>query len=211
MRKNMIIGERYGKLTVTSLPYRKDNLVGRAMYVDVVCDCGTKKYIKAVSLRSNVTKSCGCLSVETTIQTHTTHGLSKHPLMSIWSGMVQRCTNKNSLSYSNYGGRGVKICKLWRNNFIEFYKWAIANGWKRGLELDKDIKGNGLLYSPKNCCFIDYLENARCKRSIKLSMEDAENIRLTAPWGRHTAKKLSLKYNVSVSAIYSVINNETWA
>jgi hypothetical protein len=40
----------------------------------------------------------------------------------------------------NYGGIGVRMCQDWINDFMSFYNWAIVNGWKRGMQIDKDIK-----------------------------------------------------------------------
>jgi hypothetical protein len=39
---------------------------------------------------------------------------------SIWHGIVQRCTNPNSKTFPDYGGRGVTICDLWRMSYAEF-------------------------------------------------------------------------------------------
>lgn len=51
-----------------------------------------------------------------------THGLSyKHQLWSTWKSMRTRCNNPNALSYKNYGGRGIKVCRRWDDfkSFIE--------------------------------------------------------------------------------------------
>jgi hypothetical protein len=69
------------------------------------------------------------------------HGLIKHPLYGIWSGIVQRCTNPRNPLYKYYGGNGVEICKEWRMSFIAFYNWCIESGWEAGIEIDKDAKG----------------------------------------------------------------------
>ena len=53
----------------------------------------------------------------------------------------------------------------WKNDFKSFYDWCMANGWRRGLEIDKDIKGNGLIYSSEMCCIVTRKENANKKRS----------------------------------------------
>lgn len=163
--------KRYGRLTVISEPYRRYDVVGRAMYVDVLCDCGVKKYVKAISLKSNITQSCGCLVVDANIKTHTTHGLTKHPLMKVWSGIIQRCTNPNDPNYKNYGGRGVAVCKEWLSDFFSFYKWAIKNGWKKGLEVDKDKIPHKLgisskSYNPKMCSILTKKENLMYRRKI---------------------------------------------
>lgn len=123
------------------------------------CKCGVVKTIDWGNLISGRTKSCGCVPKRCKIQ-----GLSKHPLYWVWVSMKERCYNKNCHSYDNYGGRGVTICKEWRNNFKSFYNWCIDNGWKKGLQIDKDIKGS-MLYSPDTCCIVTRQENMGYRRN----------------------------------------------
>lgn len=52
----------------------------------------------------------------------TTGNNKKHPLYSIWKTMKNRCNNKNNHKYNRYGGRGIKVCPRWDNNFLEFVK-----------------------------------------------------------------------------------------
>ncbi len=87
----------------------------------------------------------------------TQHGFHGTPLYGIWAGIVKRCEGVNSQNYKYYGGRGIKICKQWRENAGEFCKWAISNGYEDGLEIDRiDNDGD---YNPQNCHFITHAEN----------------------------------------------------
>lgn len=74
------------------------------------------------------------------------------PLYLVWNSMRQRCYNPKVKNYHRWGGRGIKVCKKWRESFIHFYEWAISNGYKKGLSIDR--KNNNGNYSPKNCHFI---------------------------------------------------------
>lgn len=70
-------------------------------------------------------------------------------LYNIWRNMKQRCYNKNHAKYKNYGGRGIQVCDEWRTDFMLFYNWAINNGYKDNLTIDRiDVNGN---YEPDNC------------------------------------------------------------
>ncbi len=41
------------------------------------------------------------------------HGHSRTKLYSRWKGMRLRCSNKKDKRYSDYGGRGITVCKRW--------------------------------------------------------------------------------------------------
>lgn len=69
-------------------------------------------------------------------------------LYTIWGHMKHRCNCKTCDDYKNYGGRGIKVCQQWVR-FSNFYNWAINNGYKDNLTLDRiDVNGN---YEPNNC------------------------------------------------------------
>lgn len=101
-----------------------------------------------------------------------------------WAGMRARCRNiKNEL----YGGRGIKVCKKWDNNFMCFYRWAIKNGYKDGLTIDRiDSNGN---YEPKNCRFATSKEQANNTRSNFLITHNDKTLTATQ-W----AEELGIKY-----------------
>lgn len=148
-------GEIYNKLTIIKeiepeIQYNK----GKASPIRVVeclCECGNITKARWVMLRNWETKSCGCLTrKQAKINTdQTTHGLSKHPLYSIWGGMKQRCYEEQNKRYDRYGGRGIIICEEWVYDFKAFYDWAIYNGWRKGLTIER--KDNDGDYEPSNC------------------------------------------------------------
>ncbi len=144
--KHELAGQRFGKLLVIAESEERRN--GKVLW-ECVCDCGNKCLVRSCHLISGHTKSCGCYSSERTIAANTTHGGTHSRLFSIWKSMKTRCGNPNSKSYSYYGGRGIKVCDLWLNNFAEFEKWALENGYSDKLTLDrKNPDGN---YEPDNC------------------------------------------------------------
>ncbi|HDZ26275.1 hypothetical protein LCGC14_0911010 [marine sediment metagenome] len=81
------------------------------------------------------------------------HGLSNHPLYSSWLDIKQRCYNPNDNRYHDYGKRNIKICKEWKEDAANFIQWALENGWKKGLYLDREDNNRG--YSPNNCRFVN--------------------------------------------------------
>lgn len=87
---------------------------------------------------------------------NTKHGMYLHPVYNAWNDMRQRCNNPKSKGYKNYGGRGIKVCKLW-DDIGSFIHWSLSNGWKPGLQIDR--KNNDGNYEPENCHFVTNFEN----------------------------------------------------
>lgn len=101
-----------------------------------------------------------------------THGLSNKcgRLYPLWKSIRYRCYSKTSKDYHNYGGRGIVMCDEWKNDFVAFHDWALANGYKeektdKGLNIltiDRiDVNGN---YEPDNCRFVTNAVQAKNKR-----------------------------------------------
>ncbi len=155
-----IIGKSFGRLTITKWL----GVINKNTTVEAVCECGiVKTYQYSALLKAKCpTKSCGCLGKEQLPFVNIKHNLSGHPLYSVWEGMIRRCYDTTDDWYKHYGERGVTVCDEWRNDVRSFYNWAINNGWKKGLKLDKDKLSpnkSGYCYCPEYCCFITHREN----------------------------------------------------
>lgn len=154
--------------------------------VKCICHCG-KVFITNLSrIKLQKTKSCGC--IKNPVPSNITHGHSKSLLYKIWNSIRQRCENPNVKAFKNYGAIGVKVCEEW-SKFEPFYEWAIKNNWQKGLHIDKDKVGNGLLYSPETCCIITQTENNNNTRRTPIVFYEGENIRL-----KDVAIKTGVKY-----------------
>ena len=91
------------------------------------------------------------------------HNLSRSRINKIYLAMKNRCYCKTSDRYSYYGGRGIKICDEWLADFMNFYNWAMANGYREDLTIDRiNVNGN---YEPNNCRWIKQIEQNRNKRN----------------------------------------------
>lgn len=164
------IGKRFGRFTIL-----EDLGCDVHRMVLCKCDCGNIKRVSLPSLKNGDSKSCGCLHKELKPTFNFKHGLIRHSLYTVWNKMKDRCYKETDRSYKNYGGRGVTICSEWLLDFMSFYNWAIANGWQKGLELDKDIlyakkHGTkvGMIYSPEYCSFVTQKENAGQKSNSRI-------------------------------------------
>jgi hypothetical protein len=97
------------------------------------------------------------------------HKRIRHPLHWVFKGMVARCYKPWHQSYHRYGGRGIRICDGWLKDRRTFYAWAMANGWKRGLTIDRFPNNDGD-YEPSNCRFATTREYTRGRSSMKLNL-----------------------------------------
>ncbi len=113
------------------------------------CFCGNDFECLKTMINTNRKTHCGCLSRENRVKGRTTHGLHSSRLYRIRQSMLQRCTNEKAPNYSSYGGRGITVCEEWKNDFMSFYNWAIQNGYKDVLTIDR-INNDGN-YEPLNC------------------------------------------------------------
>lgn len=86
-------------------------------------------------------------------------------LYSTWNRMKYRCYNPNYDRYKYYGGKGVRVCDEWLNDYAAFKEWAIANGYRKGLTIDrKDPDGD---YEPNNCQWLTLEDNIKKMHSDK--------------------------------------------
>lgn len=150
---------RFERLLVISGPIVERVATGTNISHMVRCDCGTEKKVKSSSLVSGKTRSCGCLVNTRALR----HGETHTPLYAKWRGIMQRCYYPMHASYKNYGGRGITVCKEWKEDYLSFRNWALANGYADDLEPDRIDNNRG--YSPDNVQWVSRLDNCQNKRN----------------------------------------------
>ena len=165
-----LTGEKFGRLTVVR---KTDERLNKKIVWECACDCGSTVKVRGGHLKSGHTTSCGCVVVEMASTMNKTHGKSRSRLYVIHRNMISRCNNTKSEFYKYYGGRGVKVCDGWRM-FEPFYEWAIENGYRDGLTIDRVDVNSG--YSPSNCEWVTKEENTRranlANRAKRIKIED---------------------------------------
>lgn len=140
MRFIDLTGKRFGKLVVLERVKRSRKTEWRCK-----CDCGNETIVQAANLKNGHIRSCGCMISES----NTKHGKWNTRIYRIYHSMKQRCNNPNSAHYEYYGGRGIKVCSEWQDDFQTFYDWAMSHGYSDDLSIDRiDVNGN---YEPSNC------------------------------------------------------------
>lgn len=144
-------GDIYGRFTLTGKFCRNEK---KERFLEAICTCGHIGFHRFKDVIQGTTKSCGCATREAIAKALTKHGCGRknrrHPIYRAWGNMKDRCYREGYDGFHNYGGRGIKVCDEWVNDFNAFYNWAIENGWEKGLTLDRfpDVNGN---YEPSNC------------------------------------------------------------
>ena len=151
-------GDQYGRLTLIKEIEPHILLSGKKIRKMLCrCSCSNKKEVLLKNLKRGHTTSCGCLHKEKVKKANSTHGLTSHPLYSVWGSMKDRCYRPKTKQYKDYGGRGITVCQEWLDDFKYFYDWALSNDWKKGLQIDRiDNDGN---YEPTNCRFVTSRDN----------------------------------------------------
>lgn len=86
----------------------------------------------------------------------------RRKLRNIYWAIRDRCYNQSSISFANYGGRGIQLCAEWMSSIDAFLDWAIER-YIDGYELDRIDNSRG--YSPENCRFVSRQVNIKNRRN----------------------------------------------
>lgn len=116
-------------------------------------------------------------------------------LRKIWGSMHERCERKKHTYYQHYGGRGIYVCEEWRE-YMPFAKWAFMNGYKDNLTIDR-IDNDGC-YSPDNCRWVTYKEQANNKRTNRIVEYNGEKYTVTQLAKKANIKKTTLKERLNM-------------
>ena len=156
---------RFGRLTALKC-------IGTTKYGNLIweckCDCGNIHTVASAKLIQGKIRSCGCLKKEQNIKKLETHGITtggKPRTFIIWNGMKARCYNPKSVSYKNYGAKGIRMCPEWLS-FENFHNWAINHGYADDLQIDRIDNSQG--YSPENCRWVSVTENMRNQTTTRI-------------------------------------------
>lgn len=170
-----LVGKKFGRLFVTRhLGKGKHS----KQYWECLCDCGKLTQLPTGSLTgTKPVFSCGCYRVEKLLKVRfdgVKHGKSKMPLYQVYYAMLYRCKSPKAQRWDYYGGKGIDVCEEWKASVENFINWAMKNGYKEGLSIDR--VDNNKDYCPENCRWITVTENTRRAHAGKRRRTLPENI-----------------------------------
>lgn len=163
-----MIGKTFARLTVTGEAEKYVTPKGqKKRRVFVRCNCGNELTVVLDSLTRGITASCGCYRKELLVAPRK-HGYTRNARKearpseyATWFNMIQRCENPKNKAYPYYGGRGISVCKEWRESFSAFLN-DMGRKASPDLSIDRiEVNGN---YEFGNCRWATKIEQARNKR-----------------------------------------------
>lgn len=157
-----MVGKKCGRLGVIMRSKSRNKVEPIRWFC--ICECGNYGDFGGVELRNGHTKSCGCLKKESDRESHTKHGMTYSPEAQAWSRMKGRCYDKNNKNYHYYGGRGISVCKRWKNSFENFFE-DMQRRPSNKHSLDRINVNKG--YKPSNCRWATPEQQSRNMRSNK--------------------------------------------
>ncbi len=104
------------------------------------------------------------------------------PERGCWQAMIDRCYDEKNDSFSNYGGRGIRVCERWRASFANF---LADMGSRPSLAHTVDRKDPDGDYEPANCRWATPKEQGRNTRTNRL-LTMAGKTQCIAAWGDDT-------------------------
>lgn len=193
-----LTGQTFERLTVVK---RTDNPAHRAnehhAYWLCECTCGNTHIARSADLKGGKVKSCGCLSKDV----NTLHGKRRTKIYTTWCRIKVRCFNQNHPDFPDYGGRGITVYPLWKDDFQQFYDYisALPHYGEKGYSIDRiDVNGN---YEPGNVRWANNGIQANNKRN---------NHMLTCGGKTQTIAQWAEEIGISKSTLYSRILTYHW-
>jgi hypothetical protein len=169
-----LTGQKFGRL-IAQWPAGRGGKSNMFVYWLCLCSCGKLSIVTANKLRTEHTRSCGCLQSDLCAKRSIgnsfgqTHGHTSNsfesPEYTSWKHMIQRCTNSRNKRWRYYGGSGVQVCARW-NRFENFLKDMGSRPAHTSLGRFGDI-GN---YEPGNCKWMTQKEQIENKNTMRLRL-----------------------------------------
>jgi hypothetical protein len=188
-RKHKLEGRTIGSWEVIEF-------LGSPFYLCKCLKCGCLKRVRTQSLTEGTSNQCqSCERQQPTKHGHARANQSTATYNS-WMAMRHRCLNPNDPFYSDYGGRGIKICARW-NDFAAFL--ADMGERPKGKTLHrKKTDGD---YEPSNCVWATPSEQQQQRRDNRLVKLNGELLCVSVAADKSGRKRHDL---------YNFLNRRGW-
>jgi hypothetical protein len=167
-------GETFGRLTVEAFVGNRRVGTQSKRFWRCRCQCGTVIERPTSAFTTGNTSSCGCLLHDSI----TKHGGYLSAVYKVWHAMIERCRNPGDPSYSDYGGRGIRVCDRWQD--FAAFRNDMGPRPARGMLERKEVNSN---YEPDNCRWATPLEQANNRRNNR-RITYAGETKTMADWAR---------------------------
>lgn len=161
----------------------------------IQCVCGNTVTCNSSAYKGRQYQSCGCMRNKLISQNTVKHGMSHHPLYSVWDTMIARCHRKSHKSNRRYSARGITVCEAWRKSFIAFRDDMVI-GYAKGLQLDRIDNAKG--YSKENCRWATTKQQAN---------NTSYNIKINTPDGQMNVCEAADKYGIKRTTLLNRIKS----
>lgn len=122
----------------------------------------------------------------------------------------KRCYDVKDKAYKSYGGRGIKVCDEWLNDFQNFYDWAIQSGFSQELTLDRINNDDN--YEPSNCRWVSMQTQANNRRT-NVNISFGGKVMTQEQWAKKlsiTSKALEYRLKQSLPLEEILVTKEEW-
>lgn len=202
--RNKLIGQKFNRLTVIKLLGKKS---GHNNYL-CQCDCGNFTEALPTNFKQGKVKSCGCLRRK---GSNLKHGLKKHYLYRLWTGIKTRCYIKTTKCFHNYGGRGIKMFPQWRHDFKSFYDWILQNlGDRPSDEYSLDRIDNDKNYEPFNLRWAIKAVQSQNSRRAKIDELKVKLIYDAFYILNKTISQISREMDTSWGIVNNIVKGRCW-
>ena len=160
--KELIIEDLGMKFPTETSKKKYRYVLARCVKCELSYEIGLKQLKKSPT---KMCKSCSILKRGNDLRTVGSLEEGTKKLYQAWADMKGRCYNTKSSEFHRYGGRGITVCKEWKDSSLEFITWAKTFGDTSTLSLDRIDNNKG--YSPDNCRWTDKSTQAQNTRILQ--------------------------------------------
>lgn len=197
-----LVGTKFNKLTLIS-----SEMNGKYRIGIYLCDCGNIATKDFNHVKNGSIQSCGCLLISHKKSKNFlgTHGMTDTKEFRAWQAILNRCYNPNYIYFHRYGGRGISVCKRWKNSFKNFFEdMGFAPSEDHTLDRFPNNDGN---YELSNCRWATWEQQASNTSQTRWIEHDGYRMTLTQ-WSEHIGVSVSwLHTQLKTKVIADIVNS----